>query len=137
MKSPYVFAVSVLAILSLNLSINAQNIGDISQIKLKAEKGDAEAQAMLGFCYEKGEGVAMNGVEALKWYRKAAEQGYTPAQYFLGHWYANGIGVAKDEVEAVKWYRKAAQQGLAEAQAMLGFCLRKLGVSVHFLSFLC
>ncbi|KAB2645301.1 MAG: SEL1-like repeat protein, partial [Verrucomicrobia bacterium] len=41
----------------------------------KAKQGDADAQFNLGVCYESGNGVAKDYVEAVKWYRKAAEQG--------------------------------------------------------------
>ncbi len=34
------------------------------EIKAKAEKGDAAAQFNLGLCYQKGEGVAVDAVEA-------------------------------------------------------------------------
>jgi TPR repeat protein len=57
----------------------------------------------LGFCYNRGEGVAKDMEEAVKWYRKAAEQTYAPAQFNLGLCYSTGQGVAKDYVEAYKW----------------------------------
>ena len=58
----------------------------------------------------RGEGVAKDYAEAVKWYRKAADQDCVAAQYHLGVAYDHGWGVANDDVEAVKWYRKAAQQ---------------------------
>lgn len=90
--------------------------------KARAEKGDALAQLNLGYCYNTGQGVTKDEVEAVKWYRKAAEQGNAQAQDSLGVCYSNGYGVAKDNAEAVKWYRKAAEQGYAEAQLNLGWC---------------
>ena len=36
--------------------------------KAKAEKGDALAQFNLGVCYDNGQGVAKDKVEAAKWY---------------------------------------------------------------------
>ena len=77
----------------------------------------------MGFCYEEGIGVAKDGAEAVKWFRKAAEQGHAGAQFNLGYCYMNGIGVAKDGAEAVKWYRKAARQGDEDAQK----ALKKMG----------
>ena len=62
-----------------------------------AEQNHAEAQYNLGVCYDEGEGVAKDQVEAVKWYRKAAEQNFAAAQYNLGVCYAKGEGVAKDE----------------------------------------
>ena len=38
-------------------------------LKTKAEKGDARAQARLGFLYKKGQGVEKDLKEAAKWYR--------------------------------------------------------------------
>ena len=40
-----------------------------------AHEGVAVAQNNLGLCYSKGNGVAQNKQEAIKWYTKAAEQG--------------------------------------------------------------
>jgi hypothetical protein len=85
-----------------------------------AEKGHGGAQANLGFCYEKGQGVAQDYEEAVKWYRKAAEQGYAWAQVDLGFCYDQGQGVAQDCEEAAKWYRLAAEQGNVAAQFNLG-----------------
>lgn len=61
-----------------------------------------------------------DGVEAVKWYRKAAEQEDADAQFILGLAHSRGDGVPKVDVEAVKWFRKAAEQGNAKAQLSLG-----------------
>lgn len=84
-----------------------------------AESEHAEAQAMVGYMYERGEGVSQNYTEAVRWYRKAAEQGVELAQLFLGNMYVAGIGVEQDLSEAEKWYRLAAAQGNNDAQKML------------------
>jgi S1-C subfamily serine protease len=76
-----------------------------------AEQNLSAAQNNLGFCYEKGQGVAKDEEEAVKWYRKAAEQNYAKAQSNLGLCYAKGEGVAKDYVEGYKWVLLAAGQG--------------------------
>ena len=80
----------------------------ISELRAKAEAGDAAAQFYLGVRYDDGEGVPKNKVEAAKWHRKAAEQGIAAAQFNLGILYANGWGVAKDQVEAYAWFNLAA-----------------------------
>ena len=87
-----------------------------------AELGYANAQWMLGYCYEMGQGVAKDYVVAVKWYREAAAQGHITAQWFLGSCYEIGKGVAKDYTEAAKWYREAAKQGDAWSQSSLGRC---------------
>lgn len=81
-----------------------------------AERGDTEAQTDLGIMYAKGDGVAKDPSEAVKWFRKAAEQGFARAQNNLGVMYEDGNGVPQDNVEAVKWFRAAAEQGFARAQ---------------------
>ena len=92
----------------------------VAQLTAKAEKGDAQAQFLLGRAHAIGDGVPKDAVEAAKWYRHAAEQGNAIAQNNLGAKYAAGVGVPKDFAEAVKWWRKAAGQGLAAAQHNLG-----------------
>ena len=83
------------------------------------------AQYNLGNAYYKGEGVAKDPREAVRWWRKAAEQGYVRAQSTLGGVYDTGEGVAKDQREAVRWYRMAAEQGHAGAQFLLGYAYDK------------
>ena len=87
-----------------------------------ADQGNAVAQAHLGDCYYRGEGVGQDYAEAVKWYRKAAGQGDAAAQTNLGYCYYSGKGVGQDYAEAVKWYRKAADQGFVFAQRNLGDC---------------
>ncbi len=98
---------------------------ELTELRAKAESGDAFAQYNLGICYANGEGVPKDVVEAVKWYRKAAEQNHAGAQSNLGLCYFFGEGVPKDDVEAVKWYRKAAEQNHAFAQWYLGVCYAK------------
>ena len=86
----------------------------------RAWSGEPDGQCSLGVMYAKGEGVAQDYAEAVKWFRRAAEQGLAAAQNNLGASYDKGEGVAQDYAEAVKWYRRAAEQGLAAAQNNLG-----------------
>ena len=98
------------------------NIASFDKLKAKAEKGDADAQCDIGRCYAKGQCVATNYVEAIKWFRKAIEQDNAEAQRCLGFCYATGQGVEKDYAEAIKWFRIAAEQNNAKAQFNLGLC---------------
>ena len=82
--------------------------------------GEASAQFNIGIMYDKGQGVAQDYAEAVRWYRKAAAQGNAGAQYNLGVMYGKGQGVAQDYAEAARWYRKAAAQGDDDAQNSLG-----------------
>jgi TPR repeat protein len=76
-----------------------------------AERGNARAQAMLGFMYATGQGVPQSYDTASYWYRLAAKQGDTTAQYLLGLAYDKGQGVPQDEVAAYKWLNLAAARG--------------------------
>ncbi len=73
-----------------------------------AERGNARAQAMVGFMYATGQGLPQAYDAASYWYRLAAEQGDTTAQYLLGLAYDKGQGVPQDEVAAYKWLNLAA-----------------------------
>ena len=98
-----------------------EDLGNLEQLKLGAEQGDAEDQYILGLSYNLGNfGVPKNGQEAVKWLRLAAEQGFDGAADALGFIYATGDGVPQDYQEAVRWYRLAAEQGDTDAQNNLG-----------------
>ena len=85
-----------------------------------AEQGNARVQLTLGLMYARGERVAKDDAEAVRWFRLAAEPGHARAQFNLGTMYANGYGVPEDDTEAVRWFRLAAEQGHARAQFSLG-----------------
>lgn len=95
----------------------------ISDLRARAERGDAEAQYNLGVMYGWG-GAAQNvphdDKQAAIWYLKAAEQKHAGAQYMLGAAYFNGFGVIQDYTKAIEWYRKSAEQGFVSAQNSLG-----------------
>ncbi len=90
--------------------------------RIAAAFNSAKAQDKLGYCYERGIGVAPNYTEAVKWYSKAVEQGYANAMYNLGYCYKYGIGVPKNYTEAVRWFRMAAEKENGNAQLSLGYC---------------
>jgi len=123
-------------------------------IRVRAEKGEADAQYHLGFSYHYGQGVPQDDAEAVRWLHKAAEHGDAKAQYVLGAsyyygkrsvgWFRKaadqgdamaqhglgsmfyyGAGVPQDYAEAARWYRKAADQGDVAAQYALGFMYRR------------
>ena len=94
---------------------------DVAQLRVLAERGEADAQSELGGRYEAGrEGVERDYGEAVTWYRRAAEQGHAAAQAFLGFLYSRGRGVGQDDAEAVRWYRRSAEQGHPLGQVNLG-----------------
>ena len=71
----------------------------LTELRRRADQGDAEAQFNLGFMYDNGEGVPQDDQEAVKWYRMAAEQGYAGAQFALGLMYDNDQGVPENDAE--------------------------------------
>ena len=89
-------------------------------LRALAEKGDADAQNVVGWMYLEGEGVPQSDREAVKWFRKSAEQGDAEAQNTFGCMYIEGRGVPQSDTEAVKWYHKSAEQGQAIGQSNLG-----------------
>ena len=79
-------------------------------LRVRAERGDAEAQFELGNVYASGDGVPQNDTEAVRWYRRSAMQSFALAQAGLGHMYFSGRGVPQNDDEAARWYRRAAEQ---------------------------
>ncbi len=92
----------------------------VAEFTKLAEKGDASAQANLGYMYYAGEGVPQDYEKAVYWYRKAATQGNKDAQYNLAVSYAFGEGAKQDLTEAAIWYRRAGEQGHVVSQYSLG-----------------
>ncbi len=85
-----------------------------------AERGNAEAQNMLGYMYRYGQGVPQDFSQAYQWYRRAADKGHARAQNNLGAMYRQGLGVTQDYSEAIRWFRRSAEQGNGGAQNHLG-----------------
>ena len=134
LRAPYVAAVAMLLLSTGNFAhaqslrqgvsaFNRQDYARASQVFIAlAERGEASAQAYLGFMFETGRGVPQNYTEAAMWYRRAAEQGDSLAQYSLGLLYDHGQGVPRDIVEASKWLNlstAAAPRRAREARARI------------------
>lgn len=94
----------------LGLEKKVNKATDLVLIRIAANGGYSEAQYRLGLCYESGDGVPQDYVEALRWYHKATENG---SEYYyagkLGEVYKKGLGVEKNYDEAIKWYHKAVE----------------------------
>lgn len=84
-----------------------------------ADQGVAPAQKYIGLMYDEGDGVQLDDVQAIYWYRLAADQGDAEAQYLLGTMFDFGEGVAEDNAQAVQWYRLAAEQENEFAQQLV------------------
>lgn len=104
-------------------ALNAFSIGDydraIALLTRLAEANYVPAQAVLGYSYATGSGVARDDAKAVAWLITAAEQGDADAQTNLGYMYAHGRGVRRDLTQALKWYLQAAAQGNLIAQQNL------------------
>jgi hypothetical protein len=84
---------------------------EISDLRRKAEQGDAERQFNLGMLYYEGHGVTQDYAMARQWWEQAAAQGNAAAQYNLGVLYKKGQGVPQNDATAREWFEKAAAQG--------------------------
>ncbi|MGZ5871358.1 MAG: tetratricopeptide repeat protein [Bradyrhizobium sp.] len=73
-----------------------------------AQRGNARAQAQLGFMYENGFGVPQNYAAAADLYQSAAVQGDVFAQSRLGLSYDKGRGVPQNVILSYKWLDLAA-----------------------------
>ena len=114
----------IVATLLLLLSTNAFACYDDKSLSIEdnfdnclveAEQGNAGCQYILGVMYRKGEGVAQDFKETVKWYTKAAEQGDAKAQSTLGIMYDHGRGVVQDYKNAHMWFNIAAANGNSKA----------------------
>jgi hypothetical protein len=88
-------------------------------VRQRAERGDAEAQATLGFMYELGIETPIDGAEAVGWYWRAAYHGNTRAQLNLRQIASYGVTYdrgTRHPADTVKASRKAAEKGNARAQ---------------------
>lgn len=82
-----------------------------------AERGDPEAQYLLGRSYCCGHDASHNTTEALMWFCRAAKQDHIEAQFMLGREIASQTTAWRPVVEnpllveAYVWYSVAASQG--------------------------
>src|SRR6516225_1287793 len=83
----------------------------IRRIGPMARRGNAHAEALLGYMYQHGLGVPQSWPAAVDYYLLAAEQGDPTGQYLLGLMYDKGFGVSRDVVQAYKWLNLAAAHG--------------------------
>lgn len=98
-----------------------------------AEAGCVKAWNNVGWCYEKGVGVAADGDLAFKYYKTSADAGEAQGMNNLGWCYQKAIGVEESMADAYYWYKEAATLGLGSGHNNLGWCLWKgLGVEEDY-----
>ena len=87
----------------------ADNDDSQPSLRVRAYKGDPEAQYQLGMIYLKGVGTDANQKFAVEWLRMAATQGHLAAQLALADCYTYGWGVEVDESKAEYWRSKSIE----------------------------
>lgn len=85
-------------------------IGAVKILTPLALRGNARAQAFLGFMYENGYGAPQAYTAAADFYVQAAISGNPFGQAMLGLMYDKGHGVPQDFVLAYKWLNLAASR---------------------------
>lgn len=85
-------------------------------IRLRAYKGDPEAQYLMGMYYLNGDGVDSNPEIAVHWLRLSAMQDYRPAQRQLAECYSLGVGVGANDDAAYYWYEKAEREAVQQEE---------------------
>jgi len=93
---------------------------DLEEVRRMAEHGSRPFQLRLWEVYSRGEGVARDKQQAMRWLTTAAEGGYGPAQYVLGVYTLEHARYRSDIERARHWLEKAAANRQAEAQYRLG-----------------
>jgi len=90
------------------------------QLKKEAEKGNVEAQYLVGSLYAQHLITNIVGTDALKLLQKSANKNYIPAVIELGDWTIGGIVVYKNIALSTQLWRHAMRHGNKEAEIRLG-----------------
>jgi TPR repeat protein len=100
-----------------------EECGSSDELMVRAESGDANAQFLLAYKYETGDGVAKDDSAAVQWYTKAADLGSVIAKLSLALRYKNGVGADhadKNPSLAFAYAKNAAELGHPLAQIIVG-----------------
>jgi uncharacterized protein len=88
-----------------------------------AEAGSPTAMSHLGWMYEEGHGVAVNGPVAAEWYARAAAAGVPDYALKLGWMYLIGDLVEQSRTLAESWFVAAIEAGHSPARIALASVL--------------
>ncbi len=91
------------------------------RLKKKADEGDADAQFLVGLCFEKGKKwTSKSYKKALHYYKLAADQCHSNAQTHLAMLYMDGLGTTQNFNQAFHYAKLAADQGNSTGYVLLG-----------------
>lgn len=100
---------------------HAAETGTMSDLTMKAGRGDPAAQLALAIRYRDGKGVAKDDAVAMQWAHQAADRGSADAMDFVGFAYLRGSAVKRSPEIAFGYFKVAARQS-AQAAFNLGQC---------------
>lgn len=98
----------------LRVAATSSPYATAASIEVRAARGNAVAEARLGWLYLNGRGVPQDFHLAAKWFYRAAVQGEGFAQYQLAMMYNKGEGVPRDYLLAYMWLNLSASQAVGE-----------------------
>jgi TPR repeat protein len=98
----------------------AENTSEITKLKQKCDRGDAEWCFSLGWMYAIGRVVRQDFSQAAALFRTACDKGNADGCRHLGRLYAKGEGVQQDAVQAAALYHKVCEKGDGEQCWTLG-----------------
>ena len=88
----------------------------MTQFRVLARSGNADAEELIGVMYALGLGVEQDHQRAFEWYLRASLKGHAGAQSGIGWYYEVGLGMpAPDLVRAYLWYSLSAIGGDIDA----------------------
>ncbi|MCI0565277.1 MAG: sel1 repeat family protein, partial [Nitrososphaera sp.] len=95
----------------------------VAAVQKLADKGDAEAQFILGVWSERGLFVPVDKEKAIALYQSSANKNYDPAAYHLGELLLEADWVRRNPELAVTFLREAAERGHVASLGKLGSLL--------------
>ena len=102
------------------MQTNRRTWQSFDEMRKAAEQGDAAAQCYFGICYQTGQGVAQDYVEAVRWFRRPPTRTTRRRSVIWVSVTSPGWGCPQEYGQAAKWFREAAEQGDPAAQFNLG-----------------
>ena len=96
----------------------------LAKFEEAARKGNAQAQAYLGFFYLRGTGVAANAGKAFSLFRQSSGKNDVLGDFGYGWCLYNGVGTAAAPAKAIVYLQNAANAGNSDAMLLLSDAYR-------------